>query len=141
MSGGRVSGMAGARLLALSMSALGGALALLHVADPAVAQGRRGSSGGSSGGGVFVSEMNDVQRVKVILHKSRTFKVDAAFSTIVAGSPLLVYASPSTPRLNGSMPLLYEAPLNSIAPVAIRLRSAACITGRWHAPHASRTMR
>src|SRR2546430_14116047 len=31
--------------------------------------------------------MNDVQRVKVIVNKSRTFRVDAAFSTIVAGSP------------------------------------------------------
>ena len=31
--------------------------------------------------------MNDVQRVKVIVNKSRTFRVDTAFSTIVAGSP------------------------------------------------------
>src|SRR5258708_2581014 len=31
--------------------------------------------------------MNDVQRVKVIVNKSRTFRVDTAFSTIVSGSP------------------------------------------------------
>nr|GAJ30846.1 hypothetical 44.3 kDa protein y4xJ [Bradyrhizobium sp. DOA9] len=30
--------------------------------------------------------MNDVQRVKVIVNKSRTFRVDQAFATIVAGS-------------------------------------------------------
>jgi pilus assembly protein CpaC len=39
---------------------------------------------------VFVSEMNDVQRVKVVVNKSRTFKVDTAFATIVAGSPDIV---------------------------------------------------
>jgi pilus assembly protein CpaC len=31
--------------------------------------------------------MSDVQRVKVIINKSRTFRVDTAFSTIVSGSP------------------------------------------------------
>src|SRR5256886_4086177 len=31
--------------------------------------------------------MNDVQRVRVIVNKSRTFRVDTAFSTIVTGSP------------------------------------------------------
>src|SRR5258705_10159492 len=31
--------------------------------------------------------MNNVQRVKVIVNKSRTFRVDTAFSTIVSGSP------------------------------------------------------
>src|SRR6185369_279482 len=51
-------------------------------ADSAGAQSRRDSSSG-----VFVSEMNDVQRVNVIINKSRTFKVDSAFSTIVSGSP------------------------------------------------------
>jgi pilus assembly protein CpaC len=34
--------------------------------------------------------MTDVQRVKVIVNKSRTFRVDTAFSTIVAGSPDIV---------------------------------------------------
>ena len=41
----------------------------------------------SSPGGVFVSEMNDVQKVKVVVNKSRTFRVDTPFTTIVAGSP------------------------------------------------------
>jgi pilus assembly protein CpaC len=58
---------------------------LFGSADGAGAADRRGSSSG-----VFVSEMNDVQRVKVILNKSRTFRVDTAFSTIVAGSPDIV---------------------------------------------------
>jgi pilus assembly protein CpaC len=34
--------------------------------------------------------VTDVQRVKVIVNKSRTFRVDTAFSTIVAGSPDIV---------------------------------------------------
>ncbi|MBR1155289.1 type II and III secretion system protein family protein [Bradyrhizobium sp. JYMT SZCCT0428] len=88
MKGGRVSGRAGGRLrlLASSMIALGAALALFDSVEFAGAADRRGSSGG----GVFVSEMNDVQRVKVIVNKSRTFRVDAPFSTIVAGSPDIV---------------------------------------------------
>jgi len=49
--------------------------------DPADAADRRAP------GSVFVSEMNDVQRVKVIVNKSRTFRVDTPFATIVAGSP------------------------------------------------------
>jgi pilus assembly protein CpaC len=81
MRGGRVSTKAG-RLLALSVLVLGAAPALFGTAAPAAAADRRGSSGG-----VFVSDMTDVQRVKVIVNKSRTFKVDTAFSTIVAGSP------------------------------------------------------
>ena len=52
MSGGCVSGTRGARLFALSMSVIGGVLALAHFADPAMAADRLGSSGG-----VFVSEM------------------------------------------------------------------------------------
>ena len=82
MSGGRVASKAGGRLLALSVIVLGAALALFGSADRAGAADRRGSSSG-----VFVSEMNDVQRVKVIVNKSRTFRVDTAFSTIVTGSP------------------------------------------------------
>jgi pilus assembly protein CpaC len=82
MRGGRVSSKAGRGLLALSVTAIGAALALFGSADFAGAADRRGSSSG-----VFVSEMTDVQRVKVIVNKSRTFRVDTAFSTIVAGSP------------------------------------------------------
>src|SRR6516225_12147109 len=77
---------AGARLLALSVIVVGAALALLGSADRAGAADRRDSSGG----GVIVSEMSDVRRVRVIVNKSRTFRVDTAFSTIVAGSPDIV---------------------------------------------------
>ena len=66
----------------MSVIVLGAALALFGSADGAGAAERRGSSSG-----VFVSEMNDVQRVKVTVNKSRTFRVDTAFSTIVSGSP------------------------------------------------------
>ncbi len=82
MRAGRVSGKAGEGLLALSVIVVGAALALFGSADRAGAAERRTSSSG-----VFVSDMNDVQRVKVIVNKSRTFRVDTAFSTIVAGSP------------------------------------------------------
>lgn len=85
MSGGRVWGSAERGCFAFSLVALGAALAFFPSADGAKAAERRGSSSG-----VFVSEMNDVQRVKVTLNKSRTFRVDAAFSTIVAGSPDIV---------------------------------------------------
>src|SRR6266516_4364415 len=84
MRGGRVSTSAGGRLFAFSVMALGVALASFGSADRAGAADRRSSSG------VFVSEMNDVQRVKVIVNKSRTFSVDTAYSTIVAGSPEIV---------------------------------------------------
>jgi pilus assembly protein CpaC len=82
MSGGRGSGKAGARLLAFGVMALGAALAFFASPDRAGAADRRASSSG-----VFVSESSDVQRVKVIVNKSRTFRVDSPFSTIVAGSP------------------------------------------------------
>jgi pilus assembly protein CpaC len=82
MSGGRVASKEGGRLLAFSVIVLGAALALFGSVDRAGAADRRASSSG-----VFVSDMNDVQRVKVIVNKSRTFRVDTAFSTIVAGSP------------------------------------------------------
>src|SRR5258705_2527556 len=82
MSGGRIASNEGGRLLALSVIVLGAALAVFGSADGAGAAERRASSSG-----VFVSEMNDVQRVKVTINKSRTFRVDTAFSTIVSGSP------------------------------------------------------
>ncbi|QHP71460.1 type II and III secretion system protein family protein [Bradyrhizobium sp. LCT2] len=85
MGGGRVSGKTVARLLAFGVMGLGAAVALCGPADRAEAADRRGSSGG-----VFVSEMNDVQRVRVVVNKSRTFKVDTAFATIIAGSPDIV---------------------------------------------------
>jgi pilus assembly protein CpaC len=85
MRGGRVFSGTRGRLFASSAIVLGAALALFDSADHAGAADRR-----TSGGGVFVSEMNDVQRVKVTVNKSRTFRVDTPFSTIVAGSPDIV---------------------------------------------------
>ncbi|AWL94631.1 pilus assembly protein CpaC [Bradyrhizobium sp. CCBAU 11445] len=85
MSGDRVSGNRIGRLLAFGVMGLGAALASSGVTDRATAADRRGSSGG-----VIVSEMNDVQRVKLVVNKSRTFKVDTAFATIVAGSSDIV---------------------------------------------------
>src|SRR3954451_21180339 len=82
MGGGRIVGREGVRLLASGAIVLGAMLALFGSDDRAGAAERQGSSSG-----VFVSEMSDVQRVKVIVNKSRTFRVDSAFSTIVAGSP------------------------------------------------------
>ena len=66
----------------MGVMVLGVALALFGSADRVGAADR-----GASSSGVFVSDMNDVQRVKVIVNKSRTFRVDTAFSTIVSGSP------------------------------------------------------
>ncbi|MDA9413782.1 pilus assembly protein CpaC [Bradyrhizobium ottawaense] len=85
MSGDRVSGNRVGRLLAFGVMGLGAALASSGVTERATAADRRGSSGG-----VIVSEMNDVQRVKLVVNKSRTFKVDTAFATIVAGSSDIV---------------------------------------------------
>lgn len=89
MSGDRVASKAEGRLLALSVIVLGAALALFGSADRAGAADRRGSSSG-----VFVSEMSDVQRVKVILNKSRSFKVERPFTTIVAGNPDIAEVKP-----------------------------------------------
>src|SRR5260370_21676490 len=97
MRAGRVSGKAGEGLLALSVIVLGAALAMFGSADRAGAAERRGSTSG-----VFVSDMNDVQRVKVIVNKSRTFRVDTAFSTIVAASP------PAPPHDSLSGPPLFH---------------------------------
>lgn len=69
----------------MSVLVLGAALASFGWAERAGAADRRASSSG-----VFVSEMNDVQRVRVTVNKSRSFRVDTAFSTIVAGSPDIV---------------------------------------------------
>src|SRR3954452_18123022 len=85
MSGDGVSGNKVGRLLAFGVMGLGAALASSGFTDRATAADRRGSSGGG-----IVSEMNDVQRVKLVLNKSRTFKVDTAFATIVAGSSDIV---------------------------------------------------
>src|SRR5205085_10562378 len=87
-------GKGGARLLAFGVIALGAALGLFNSADRAGAADRRASSSG-----VFVSESSDVQRVKVIVNKSRTFRVDTAYSTIVAGSPDIAEVKSLSDRL------------------------------------------
>ncbi|MGX1321593.1 pilus assembly protein CpaC [Bradyrhizobium sp. USDA 377] len=94
MSGGRVWGNAERGLFAVSLVALGAALAFFPSADRARAAERRDSSSG-----VFVSEMNDVQRVRVTVNKSRTFRVDTAFASIVAGSPDIVDVKSLTDHL------------------------------------------
>jgi pilus assembly protein CpaC len=81
----RCLGRAGSRLLASSAMSLGVGLVVFGSADRAAAADRHSSSGG-----VIVSEVSDVQRVKVIVNKSRTFRVDTAFATIVAGSPDII---------------------------------------------------
>lgn len=80
MGGVRISTQGKAKLAAVSALLLGAVVVGPCVA-PAGAADRR-----SSGGGVFVSETSDVQRVKVTVNKSRTFRVETPFSTIVAGS-------------------------------------------------------
>ncbi|WP_029586038.1 type II and III secretion system protein family protein [Bradyrhizobium sp. URHD0069] len=44
--------------------------------------------------GVFISEVSDVRRVTVIVNKSRTFRVERPFATIVAGSPDIADVKP-----------------------------------------------
>src|SRR5262245_18194048 len=59
--------------------------------DCAAAADRRvGGYGNGNGNGVFITESTDVQRVKVTVHKSRTFRVETPFATVVAGSPEIV---------------------------------------------------
>ncbi|MGY4602853.1 pilus assembly protein CpaC [Bradyrhizobium sp. USDA 4474] len=82
MSGRRIASNEDGRFPALGVIVLGAVLAAFGAANGAGAADRQSSSGG-----VFVSEIGDVQRVKVIVNKSRTFRVETAFSTIVSGSP------------------------------------------------------
>jgi pilus assembly protein CpaC len=73
----------------LSVIVLGAALALFGSADRAGAADRRASSSG-----VFVSEVTDVHKVTVVVNKSRTFRVERPFATIVAGSPDIADVKP-----------------------------------------------
>src|SRR5947208_2049157 len=63
------------------------ALTWSHPLDRAGAAERRG-------GGAIISELGDVRRVTVILNKSRTFKVERPFATIVAGNPDIADVKP-----------------------------------------------
>src|SRR5713226_781070 len=82
MSGVRISPKSGRRLLALG-AIVASVLTWGHAIDRAAAADRR--SGNSDN--LFVSEVAEVHRVTVIVNKSRTFKVERPFATIVAGSP------------------------------------------------------
>jgi pilus assembly protein CpaC len=70
----------------LSAAVFGAAVVLLSFVDGAGAAERRISSSG----GVFVTDATEVQRVRVALKKSRTFRVDTPFTTIVAGAPEII---------------------------------------------------
>ncbi|MBR1279258.1 type II and III secretion system protein family protein [Bradyrhizobium sp. AUGA SZCCT0283] len=116
MFGGRISTVGRARLVAVGALAFGAAL-VPSFADRASAAERR-----VSGGGVFVSEMGDVQRVKVVVNKSRTFRVEAPFTTIVAGSPDIVDVKSLSDQLiyiQGKMPgttnvILFDSSMKQI---------------------------
>ncbi|HLX17723.1 MAG TPA: type II and III secretion system protein family protein [Bradyrhizobium sp.] len=89
MGGGSVASSRGGGLLALCVIVLGAALAVFGSANRAESAERRSSSSD-----VFVSEMNDVQRVKVVVNKSRSFKLERPFATIVAGNPDIAEVKP-----------------------------------------------
>src|SRR3954451_24113348 len=72
------------KLLLANVTLVGAVFTWIVGADQIAAADRKASS---SSGGVFVTEMSDVQRVKITVNKSRTFRVEEAFTTIVAGSP------------------------------------------------------
>jgi pilus assembly protein CpaC len=80
-------GLRGSRKACRKRFALGAivvaALTWSYAADRAEAADRKSDKSD----GVFISEVSDVRRVTVIVNKSRTFKVERPFATIVAGSP------------------------------------------------------
>src|SRR5579863_6725852 len=90
MGGGSVASSRGGGLLALCVIVLGAALAVFGSANRAESAERRSSSSSD----VFVSEMSDVQRVKVVVNKSRSFKLERPFATIVAGNPDIAEVKP-----------------------------------------------
>ena len=94
MSTGFVLRDPGVNLLGSSVMLISAALVLVISASGAAAAERRPASGG-----VIVSEMTDVQQVKVTINKSRTFTVDQAFSTIVAGSADIIDVKSLSDRL------------------------------------------
>src|SRR5882724_3915714 len=81
MSGVRVSRKSGRKSLVFGVMILGAALTWLCSAD------RTGAADRGAGGSAIISEMSDVQKVKLTVNKSRTFRVETPFSTVVAGSP------------------------------------------------------
>src|SRR5260221_7892315 len=80
MRGIHVSRRSGRRLPALGVMILGATLTWMYAAEPVRAAEPRG-------GGAIVSESSEVQKIKLTVNKSRTFKVERPFATIVAGNP------------------------------------------------------
>src|SRR5438876_11485390 len=88
MGGVRGSRKSWRKLLAVGAIAAA-ALTWSHAIERAGAADRKGASGSA-----FVSEVSDVRKVTVILNKSRTFKVERPFATIVAGNPDIADVKP-----------------------------------------------
>jgi pilus assembly protein CpaC len=76
----RVPGSRKACRRLLTLGAIVAAALCSYAADRAGAADRKSDS-------TFISEVTDVRRVTVIVNKSRTFKVERPFATIVAGAP------------------------------------------------------
>src|SRR6266404_165454 len=87
----RMDGVRGSRKSWRKWLALGviaaAALVWSHAIDRAGAADRKSDS-------VFISEVTDVRKVTVIVNKSRTFRVERPFATIVAGSPDIADVKP-----------------------------------------------
>jgi pilus assembly protein CpaC len=89
MDGVRGSRKSWRKLLAVGAIAAA-ALTWSHAIDRAGAADRKSEKSGS----VFVSEVTDVRKVTVVLNKSRTFRVERPFATIVAGQPEIADVKP-----------------------------------------------
>jgi pilus assembly protein CpaC len=86
MGGDRGSRKSWRKLLALGAIAAA-ALTWSHAIDRAAAADRKSD-------GVFISELTDVRKVTVVVNKSRTFKVERPFATVVAGNPDIADVKP-----------------------------------------------
>ncbi len=86
MNGDRSSRISCRKVLALGAFAAA-VLTWSHGIDRAAAADRKSNN-------VFISEVTEVRRVKVILNKSSTFKVERPFGSIVAGSPDIADVKP-----------------------------------------------
>src|SRR5258708_26326849 len=87
----RMDGISDSRKSWRNLLALGAIIAAgltwSHDLDRAAAADRKSDN-------VFISEVSDVRKVTVIVNKSRTFRVERPFATIVAGSPDIADVKP-----------------------------------------------
>ena len=87
----RMDGISDSRKSWRNLLALGAIVAAgltwSHAIDRAAAADRKSDN-------VFISEVSDVRKVTVIVNKSRTFRVERPFATIVAGSPDIADVKP-----------------------------------------------